>query len=548
MPKLTRRVARAAFPQGTLALRLRDSLGQFFDDALFAEAFPADGRPAASPGALAMVSVMQFTERLTDRQAAEAVRARIDWKYLLGLELDDSGFDHTLLSRFRARLAEHGLEEKILTTVLRVARERGLLRQGGRQRTDSAMVIADVRQLNRMEFVAETLRAALEALAAAAPGWLESVVAERDSDWLGRYGERVDSWHGLSTPADRQTWLSQTGQDGLHLLTAVWQPSSPAWLRQIPAVEVLRQAWVQQYHRDEGGIHAREPGDLPPSSKLLISPYDTDARRGAKGTTTWTGYCVHLTETCDADAPRLITDVATTSAAAGNDGQALGGIHTRLRQRGLVPAEQLADSGYISAASIVTARREHDIDLVGPARPATRKRGHGDMFTHDDFVIDDHRQQATCPAGHTSVSWSATHASHSTRTPLIQIRFAAQTCRACPLQPRCTIAANQTWGRSLTLRAPALRAALQQRRREQETDQWRARYRWRAGIESTVCQFVHRTAGRHTSYKGHKQAHVGHCLAATAINLIRIDDWLQGHRPEPTRVTHLTRLLRRYPL
>lgn len=117
-PELTRRVARRAFPKGSLAIRLRDNLGQVFDDALFAAAFPADGRPAASPGTLAMVSVMQYAEGLSDRQAAEAVQARIDWKYLLGLDLDDSGFDHSLLARFRARLVAHGLEQRILETVL----------------------------------------------------------------------------------------------------------------------------------------------------------------------------------------------------------------------------------------------------------------------------------------------------------------------------------------------------------------------------------------------------------------------------------------------
>ncbi|OEJ23584.1 hypothetical protein AR457_32700 [Streptomyces agglomeratus] len=543
IPELTRRVARRAFPKSSLAIRLRDSLGQIFDDALFAAAFPADGRPAASPGALAMVSVMQYAERLSDRQAAEAVRARIDWKYLLGLDLDDSGFDHSLLARFRARLVAHGLEERVLEAVLEAAAGQGLLRRGGRQRTDSTRVVADVRLLNRMEFVAETLRAALEALAAAAPDWLEQSLAERETDWLGRYGERVDSWHGLPDGQDRDSWLRQVGEDGFHLLTATWRPDAPDWLRRIPALQILRQVWVQQYHRGPGGVHVREGEDLPPAHQMLVSPYDTEARYGTKKTISWTGYWLHLTETCDDETPRLITDVATATAADG-DSEALPGIHTRLAERKLLPTEQLVDSGYVTAGTLVSARQEHGIDLVGPARPVAGGDGL-QRFGHDHFQIDDVRREAICPGGHTSVSWAATRSSRRTRVPLVQIRFDAATCRVCPLRSQCTTAGNGKWGRALTLREPAQRAALQQRRREQETDAWRDRYRRRAGIEATVCQIIHRTRARRSRYRTAAATHLGHCLAATAVNLIRIDAWQQGHRPERTRTTHLCRLLAR---
>ncbi|MGW2937141.1 transposase, partial [Streptomyces sp. NPDC001156] len=156
VPELTARVVRASFPKGTLAIRVREAIGPLFEDASFAEAFPPRGRPAVSPGALALVSVLQYAEGLSDRQAADQVRARMDWKFLLGLELDDPGFDFTVLGDFRARLIEHGLEEKVLDLVLERISGLGLLRAGGRQRTDSTHVLAAVRTLNRMEFVGET--------------------------------------------------------------------------------------------------------------------------------------------------------------------------------------------------------------------------------------------------------------------------------------------------------------------------------------------------------------------------------------------------------
>lgn len=190
----------------------------------------------------------------------------------------------------------------------------------------------------------------------------------------------------------------------------------------------------------------------------------------------------------------------------------------------------------------MAARREHGIDLVGPARTIVRRDGH-ERFGHDDFQINDERRPAVCPAEQTSVSWATTRSSSRTRIPLVQIRFDAATCRGCPPRSLCTTAGNGKWGRALALREPAQRAALQQRRREQDTDAWRARYRLRAGIESTVCQIIHRTHTRRSRYRIAASTHLGHCLAATAINLIRIDAWHQGHRPEATRTNHLCRLL-----
>ncbi|WP_456302978.1 transposase, partial [Streptomyces mirabilis] len=150
VPELTARVVRASFPRGTLAMRIREVLGALFTDEDFVAALPDRGRPAISPGALALVSVLQYAEGLSDRQAADQVRARMDWKFLLALELDDPGFDFTVLGDFRSRLIMHGLEERVLEAMLARLSEAGLLRAGGRQRTDSTHVLAAVRTLNRM--------------------------------------------------------------------------------------------------------------------------------------------------------------------------------------------------------------------------------------------------------------------------------------------------------------------------------------------------------------------------------------------------------------
>jgi transposase len=178
VPELTAQVARAVAARGPypLAMRVRDELGELFADAEFAEAFEARGRPGWSPGQLALVTVLQFAESLTDRAAVHRVRYGMDLKYALGLELDDPGFDASVLSEFRTRLVKHGMEEKVLDLLLTALKDRGLVKAGGRQRTDSTRVLAAVRDLNRLELAGETL-------ACAAPDWLTQAVPSRISAW-----------------------------------------------------------------------------------------------------------------------------------------------------------------------------------------------------------------------------------------------------------------------------------------------------------------------------------------------------------------------------
>src|SRR5258708_11558945 len=131
-----------------LAVTVRDRLGQWMADDLFASAFGTRGRPGWPPSRLALVTVLQFAEDLGDRQAAEAVRTRLDWQYALGLALDDAGFDHTVLSEFRTRVIAHGLEEAALDALLAKLAAGCLVKAGGKQRSDSTHVIAAVRALH----------------------------------------------------------------------------------------------------------------------------------------------------------------------------------------------------------------------------------------------------------------------------------------------------------------------------------------------------------------------------------------------------------------
>src|SRR5712692_8564732 len=173
IPETTARVAHAAFPKGNAIMRLRDALGPIYTDEQFRSLFAHDGQPALSPGLLALVTVLQFAEGLSDRQAADAVRARIDWKYGLALELDDPGFDASVLSEFRSRLSAGQAEMLLFETLLSLLREQHFLKARGKQRTDSTHVLAAIVMLNRLECVGEAMRHALNVLATVAPDWLK---------------------------------------------------------------------------------------------------------------------------------------------------------------------------------------------------------------------------------------------------------------------------------------------------------------------------------------------------------------------------------------
>lgn len=303
VPAATAQVAAAAFRKGCPAMRMRDELGAIYDDQMFVSLYPARGQPGHSPWRLALVTVLQFTEGLSDRQAADAVRGRIDWKYALSLDLADAGFDHSVLCEFRARLVAGGLEQTLLNAMLARFRELGLLKARGRQRTDSTHVLAAVRAVNRLESVGETLRAALNSLAAAAPEWL---ARHADAEWPDRYGRLFEEWRLPKGEAPRKALGEVIGTDGHRLLAAVYDPSAPAWLRELPAVQTLRRAWVSQLLVEQDRITWRDRTDLPPASLRFDSPYDVDARYATKGATVWSGYKAHTIRAQSTIRPRRV--------------------------------------------------------------------------------------------------------------------------------------------------------------------------------------------------------------------------------------------------
>jgi transposase len=528
VPEETARIASAAFRKGNIYLKMRDELGVIYEDELFAPLYPARGQPAAAPWRLALVCILQFAEGLTDRQAADAVRGRLDWKYLLGLALADPGFDFSVLSEFRSRLLAGGLEQQLLDVMLTHFKSHGWLKARGKQRTDSTHVLAAIRTLNRLETVGETLRAALNALAVVAPEWVRAQVTPA---WFDRYSLRIEEYRLPQGKEARQAYAQTIGDDGFHLLTAIYANAAPAWLRQVPAVEILRQVWLQQYVVSEGALRLRTAEELPPAGTRIESPYDAEARYAIKRNTTWSGYKVHVTESCDADGPYLITHVETTQASI-QDADMAAPIQGALAEKELLPGEHLLDAGYVDAEFLVTSQTEQGVTVVGPVRPDISWQAQDDQaYDLSAFTIDWKAQQVTCPGGKTSSSWCP----HDDQwnNPVIAVKFSRTDCRTCPLRSRCTKA--KTEPRHLTLRPQAEHDALQTARAHQKTPEWQARYAKRAGIEGTLSQGIRTFELRETRYIGLAKTHLQHLLTAAAINIVRLMDWLQDPRRSTTR-------------
>lgn len=458
IPAETVRVVRAAFPKGNVYMMMGDQLGQVYHDKDFQTLFRADcGQSALSAGQLALITIMQFAEGLTDPQTA-------------------------------------------------------------------------IRQLNRIECCGETLRRVLNDLATVAPSWLLTQVTP---DWFDRYGIRFEQYRLPKAKAEQQQLAVSIGEDGHHLLSALYQEQTPFWLKQIPSVEILRQVWVQQYYLQGEQLIWRQQTDLPPNKQLIESPYDPDARNRTKRDTNWTGYAVHLTETCDQDTPNLIINVETTPATT-HDGVLTQKIHQSLALKDLLPAEHLMDTAYVDAQHLVSSQSNYEIDLIGPVSPdvswqASAQQG----FDISCFGVDWEAQRVVCPAGKHSQAWRLRQDEYGNQ--VIEVRFNRHDCATCASRQQCTRA--QTEPRLLKLRPQKQHEALQAARTRLATAEFKQRYAKRAGVEGTLSQGTRRFELRRSRYIGLAKTHLQHIATAAAMNLTRLISWLSGVPQAKTRTS-----------
>ena len=536
IPRETERVARAAFPKGRPIMHIRDELGMRLRDQDFAALFPTVGQLAMRPRRLMLVTVFPFLEGLGDRQAADAVRRCMDGKDALALELTDPGFHFSVLQEFRDRLVEHDQGRALLDHFLVTCRDRGLVTARGQQRTDATHVLAAIRTLNRLECLGETLAHTLHQLLWDAPGWARTTIP---ATWWDRYGPRFDQFRLPKTVAERAALAVAMGADGRQLLTAIEAAATPEVVRTHPAVLLLRRVWIQHFYAEETPLRVRQDQDLPPAARLIGSPYDPDARLSTKRDTTWNGYQVHLTATCDADTPHRRTDVQTTPATI-PDVRVTQRVHAALAARDLLPAEPFVESAFPDAAGLVRSQAQ-GIDLVAPVQRDSSWQAQADAgFAVACFALDWEAEQAQCPQGQTSRIWS--HSQDAGGHAVIHIPFDRDRCGACAARPACTRAV--TGPRTLNVRPQAQHQALQTARARQETEAFKQRDKRRAGIEGTISQGVHGVDLRYARYRGLAKTALQHVFVALARNLSRRLAWWAERPQAQTRQSRFTAALK----
>ena len=524
-----------AYPKGHMFMRLRDEVGMLLVDEDFVQLYAARGQPGVAPWKLTLVTLMQFVENLSDRQAADAVQGHLAWKYALSLELGDPGFDATVLSEFRTRFLRQDNLLLLLDRFLARCQELGMLRPHGKQRTDSTHVLAAIRVMNRLELVTETLRAALNMLAELAPAWLKQV---SDPAWYDRYAHRAETYRLPKSEAAKRAYAACVGRDGQTLLELLQQSEAPQGALQLPEILVLQRCWASQFLEANGALRFKEREELSPSVEAVESPYDPEARFGTKRGQGWIGYKVHLTETCEDDLPRLLTHVTTTLGNM-NDAPIGLAIQTQLFQRNLSPQQHWLDAGYNGADLIVAAREQHGTQIIGPVRLNNNWSGQQvPSFDLRSFEIQWHHQQVVCPRGQTSVTWTQTVRENG--QAVINARFAKAICRACPVRAQCIRSGDHP--KSLKFQPQAQQEALYAARDAMNDPLARQLYQRRAGIEGTISQGVRTFGLRRCRYIGEEKTRLQHVLTAMAINVARLDAWMTGERPIGTKPSRFARL------
>jgi transposase len=425
-------------------------------------------------------------------------------------------------------------EQVLLDKLLEQFIAQGLLKSRGKQRTDSTHVLSSVRRLNRLELVTETVRATLNALVETAPDWLRSWMP---LDWVERYARRSEEYRLPNSKAGRDQHALTVGEDGFVLLDAARDSSAPVEVRVHPMIKTLEHIWEQQYERIDGRAKWRSANNFPPAGQRFDSPYDTNARFNSKRGQGWSGYKVHLSETCDDDAPRLVTHVETTPSTI-TDVDMTQALHERLRDKQLLPDQHIVDTGYLSSAWLVNALEGFDVRLVGPP-PTNRswqaRAGRG--FDSSAFHIDWAARQVVCPMGRTSVRW---HEGKRRGDAFCTASFAFADCFSCRNRVYCTRTVRHP--RQLTFLPRDQREALHTARGQVGEAVWQDVYAKRVGIEGTISEAVRCHGLRRSRYRGLRKTALQMLAVGAAVNVVRVVNWLDGLRPVSVRSLPLARL------
>jgi hypothetical protein len=472
-----------------------------------------NGRPGVEPVLLLGVSVLQFLERVPDRQAVDLVKYHIGWKHALAQELEGEVFDPTVLVRFRERLVEHAQGRVAFEAVLGGLERAGLVKQKGRQRLDSTHVLAVVARMSTLECVRESLRLALDELAG------EVGEAQRPEFWNRLWERYVDSQPDYKASAETlKQKMIQTGEDLLELRT--WLASQPEAWREGEKVRLLERVWSEQFEVVEGQGVVRK-SEIPATP--VQNPHDPEAQWCTKKTgdakKEWVGYKVQVAETVPEaplepgePTPAFITGIVTQSAT-GSDEAGMAAVLEQQAEMGLgKPSELYVDGAYVSGQQLAQAEAEGR-QLLGPAPPPAQTGK--SAYKSDAFDIDVEQRRATCPAGQTSTQCSRLE---EEKTGKVSYRFEwSSHCHDCSLRAQCVPVGQK----HRTLVVGQHHTPLQARRREMKTESFQKQMNPRNAIEGTHSELARAHGLRRARYQGLAKVTVQNYLIGAACNVKR---------------------------
>jgi transposase len=517
MPIETERIGQKLLPEHDVYRLIGDRLFAQLNEAEYADLYSTEGKPGISPILLAFVTVFQFMEKLADRQAVRALQMRLDWKYALHLPLEYAGFDFSVLSEFRDRLIKGRAEGRVFEKLVEQIRALGLIKEHGKQRSDSIAMLTKVRQLGRLETVVETLRLAIVAIVDHDPAWSKEILL---LSWEDKYGERFVRQR--YNEKEWQEYEEQIGENGQWLLERIEKGGVPAEIQSLPEVQVLKTVWTQQFRTEAGKIVYTDSKKYDGHTRIQ-SPHDPEARYSRKRHFEWVGDKVQLTETEDAGYPHIITDIVATSSNR-TDYEELPAIQARLEQRDCTPAEHYVDAGYMSGPNLDSSQKRQ-INLIGPLQTVTTPQDLlPDGITRAQFQIDAEHQTVTCPQGIV-----ARHPSPVNNS--LKFQFPQAQCTACELRARCCTGKG---GRTIGISAYyELTEAAYAR---QNTEAFKKDYhQHRSGVEGSLSALVRGQGLRVARYTGSKKRNLQAIFSGCAANLLRTARWLAGERPQVRR-------------
>ena len=476
------------------------------------EMYCADnGRPAENPVRLLGVTILQYMEKLPDRQAVNAMVFDLRWKCALGMEVDEGGFHPTVLVRFRERLLNHGLEGIGFEAALEAMRQAGYMGKKTRQRVDSTHVLGLVAEMSRLECVMETMRLALEALERC-----ERV--SRPESWPLWWERYVESKPEYREKAEvLRLKMKQAGADIHEVL--VWVESLGTGAPKSEAVELLKRVFEENFEYAHGGAVEKRRAQ-PPGA--VCNPHDPQAQWSAKDTAKrkeWVGYKAQVAETVE-ERPRkkgeptraVITAIVTQEAIA-SDKAALPVVEQALEKVGEPkPKVMYADAGYTSGGELARAREEGR-ELRGPVAPPPTRDG---RYSSEAFDVNIGNRSAVCPAGQASTNCSRLK---NGKTGEVTYRFEwnRSLCEPCERRNQC-LGKGQ---RHRTLVVGERHELIQSRRREQTTEEFARDMRHRNGIEGTISELCRGYRLRRCLYRGIERTRLQNNMVAAACNIKR---------------------------